>query len=166
MSLHLSSSSPSPAPSLPPCSFSCRVVSIDWYTTTPIKGLDPCYSDFRSSTVDKVPLVRVFGATPLGQKACLHVHGAFPYLYVPCTCADPNDDYLQLVARSIDHALRVSLGSASRNTHHVYKIILTRAKYVDRYKGLHYKIFSRYKGLKWKHFLGHSMVTMRKNAYS
>lgn len=79
--------------------------------------------------MDKVPIVRIFGATPIGQKTCLHVHGVFPYLYIPCTCPDPNDGHLQLVARSIDHALQASLGSASKTTvHHVYKIILTKGK--------------------------------------
>ena len=95
-----------------------------------LKDLDTCYSDFRSSAIEKVPVIRIFGATPVGQKACVHVHGVFPYLYVPCTCADPNDEYLQLVARSIDHALQVSLGSGLRDMQHVYKIILTKGKYV------------------------------------
>ena len=123
-------SSPSPTPSLPPCSFSCRIVSIESYTAAPTKDLDIGYSDFRSSPIEKVPVIRIFGATPVGQKACVHVHGAFPYLYVPCVCADPSDEYLQLLARSIDHALQVSLGSGSRDVQHVYKIVLTKGKYV------------------------------------
>ena len=125
-----SSSSPSPAPSLPPCSFSCRILSIEFYLSSPLKDLDICYSNFRSSPVERVPVIRIFGATPLGQRACLHVHGVFPYLYVPCTCGDPTDEYLQLVSRSIDHALQVSLGSGSRDVQHVYKIVLTKGKYV------------------------------------
>lgn len=122
------SSTPSPAPSLPPCTFSCRIVSIESYNAPPIKDLDICYSEFRSRPVEKVPVVRIFGATPVGQKTCLHVHGVFPYLYVPCTSVDTSNEYLQLVARSIDHALQVSLGSASKSTHHVFKIVLTKGK--------------------------------------
>ncbi len=121
-------STPSPAPSLPPCTFSCRMVSIESYNAAPIKELDICYSEFRSSPVEKVPVVRIFGSTPMGQKTCLHVHGVFPYLYVPCTSPDPNREYLQLVARSIDHALQVSLGYASKSAQHVFKITLTKGK--------------------------------------
>ena len=94
----------------------------------PVKDLDVCYSDFRSSPVEKVPVVRIFGATVLGQKTCLHIHGVFPYLYVPCLSSDPCGEHLQLVARSIDHALQVSLGSASKNVQHVYKIVVTKGR--------------------------------------
>lgn len=123
MSLHLSSLSPSP--SFPPCLFSCRIVSIEYYISPPTKELDVCYSSFCSSAVDKVPVVRIFGSTPAGQKTCLHVHGVFPYLYVPCIHHDPSVEYLQLVARSIDRALQVSLGG-SKTVQHVYRIILVK----------------------------------------
>ena len=29
-----------------------------------------------------MPIIRVWGRTPSGQRACVHVHGVFPYLYV------------------------------------------------------------------------------------
>lgn len=30
----------------------------------------------------EVPVIRVFGTTETGQKICVHIHGAFPYLYI------------------------------------------------------------------------------------
>lgn len=38
----------------------------------------------------QLPILRVFGATPQGNKTCLHIHGVFPYLYIPCD--DPNPE--------------------------------------------------------------------------
>ena len=55
--------------------FSCRIVDIDYYLAAPARSLDVCYSTFSGSTIDRVPVVRVFGATPCGQKCCTHVHG-------------------------------------------------------------------------------------------
>ncbi|KAL1896296.1 DNA polymerase zeta [Sporothrix stenoceras] len=31
----------------------------------------------------RVPIVRIFGATASGQIACAHIHGVFPYIFVP-----------------------------------------------------------------------------------
>ena len=80
--------------------------------------------------MDKVPVICIFGATPAGQKSCVHVHGAFPYLLVPCLVVDPTDGYLQQLARSIDQALQVSLGASSRTANHVFKIVVVKGKYV------------------------------------
>ena len=91
-----------------------------------MKNLDVCYSEFRSSAVDKVPVVRIFGSTPTGQKTCLHIHGVFPYLYVPCVCGATTNSYLQQLARSIDHALQVSLGASSKPASHVFKIVVVK----------------------------------------
>ena len=111
---------------VPACQFSCRIVSIDFYTAPPIKDLDVCYSEFRSSAVDKAPVIRIFGSTPLGQKTCLHLHRIFPYIYVPCLVSDPNERYLQQLAKSIDHALQVSLGASSKPANHVFKIVVVK----------------------------------------
>lgn len=116
---------------LPGCTFSCRIVNIDFYTVPPTKDLDVCYSEFRSSAVERVPVIRIFGATPLGQKTCLHVHGVFPYIYVPCPptvvdSAEGHGKYVQQLAKSVDHALQVALGAGSREGSHVFKIVLVK----------------------------------------
>ena len=63
---------------------SVRIVTMDYYMATPSTDVnnhfDPVYSMFRSAPIKKVPILRVFGTTPAGQKACLHIHGIFPYL--------------------------------------------------------------------------------------
>ena len=82
------------------------------------------YSDFRGTEVHVVPVVRIFGVTPCGQKTCVHVHGVFPYFYVPYDGTEPQDRYLRQFASSVDKALNVALGKAASNTHHVYKITL------------------------------------------
>lgn len=54
--------------------FSLRIVSLDYYLAEPIPGVDVCFSATEGSAIDQVPVVRIFGATPSGQKACLHLH--------------------------------------------------------------------------------------------
>ena len=94
------------------CLVSVRCVVADHYQAEPVAGLDPLVSDFTGYNIRKVPIirwvmslcplehisyhsnwawrnntsipcVRVFGCTLAGQRSCLHVHGIFPYLYVP-----------------------------------------------------------------------------------
>ena len=54
--------------------FSLRIVYIDYYMRRPVQGLHHCYSELQGCAVALVPVIRVFGATPSGQKACLHLH--------------------------------------------------------------------------------------------
>ncbi|KAM5164365.1 DNA polymerase zeta catalytic subunit [Mantella aurantiaca] len=104
--------------------FSLRLVTADYYLASPLPGLDVTKSHFRDRDVWRVPVVRVFGATPAGQKTCLHLHGIFPYLYVPYDGfgQQNSDRYLRQVAFSIDRALNVALGNPSANVQHVFKI--------------------------------------------
>uniref|UniRef100_A0A1A8ES22 DNA polymerase zeta catalytic subunit n=2 Tax=Nothobranchius korthausae TaxID=1143690 RepID=A0A1A8ES22_9TELE len=102
-----------------------RIVTADYYLSAPVKGLDVCYSEFRESDVRKVPVVRIFGATPEGQKTCLHVHGVFPYIYVPYDgYAQQPEQYLRQVAFSIDRALNIAMGNPAASTQHVFKVVL------------------------------------------
>uniref|UniRef100_A0A673FL04 DNA polymerase zeta catalytic subunit n=1 Tax=Sinocyclocheilus rhinocerous TaxID=307959 RepID=A0A673FL04_9TELE len=105
--------------------FSLRIVTADYYMSSPIRDLDVCYSEFRESDVKKVPVVRIFGATPAGQKTCLHLHGVFPYICVPYDgFGQDADRYLRQLAYSIDRALNVSMGNPSSNVQHIFKVVL------------------------------------------
>nr|XP_040017164.1 DNA polymerase zeta catalytic subunit isoform X2 [Gasterosteus aculeatus aculeatus] len=105
--------------------FAVRIVTADYYLASPIKDLDVCYSEFRESGVKKVPVVRIFGATPAGQKTCLHLHGVFPYIYVPYDGHSQQPErYLRQVAFSIDRALNAAMGNPSSSAQHVFKVVL------------------------------------------
>ncbi|KAL6255967.1 hypothetical protein P5V15_013204 [Pogonomyrmex californicus] len=101
---------------------SITLVNIDSYQASPIPELDVTFSEFRGSEVKKVPVIRAFGSTAMGKKTCLHIHGVFPYMYIPCTVQENIDSYVYQLAASIDSALNTSFGSTLSNNQHVYKI--------------------------------------------
>ncbi|XP_068609589.1 DNA polymerase zeta catalytic subunit [Brachionichthys hirsutus] len=105
--------------------FAVRIVTADFYLASPVKELDVCCSEFRRSDVRRVPVVRIFGATPSGQKTCLHLHGVFPYIYVPYDgYGQQPERYLRQVAFSVDRALNVAMGNPSSSAQHVFKVVL------------------------------------------
>ncbi|XP_061668529.1 DNA polymerase zeta catalytic subunit isoform X2 [Syngnathoides biaculeatus] len=117
--------------------FAVRIVTADYYLASPIKDLDVCYSEFRESDVKKVPVVRIFGATPAGQKTCLHLHGVFPYIYIPYDGYGQHPEpYLRLVAFSIDRALNVAMGNPASDLQHIFKVVLVSGM---PFYGYHYK---------------------------
>ena len=61
-------------PSPPAGPFVVRIVDLDYQMVRPVPGLDVCYSSLAGEAVALVPVVRIFGATPAGQKTCLHLH--------------------------------------------------------------------------------------------
>ncbi|XP_047022064.1 DNA polymerase zeta catalytic subunit isoform X1 [Helicoverpa zea] len=106
--------------------FSVRIVVCDHYLTKPTPGIDVIYSDFRGSDIKQVPVLRIFGPTPDGHKACLHIHGVFPYFYIPCPTPNPQPQFLYQIAASLDKALNIALKQATSVNQHVYKISLVK----------------------------------------
>jgi len=99
---------------------SVRLVVVDHYMSEPVAGLDPLVSDFRGYNIRKVPIIRVFGSTAAGQKVCLHLHGIFPYLYVPLPDKE-QEGFVYRLAASLDKAINISMHQGSSNVQHVYK---------------------------------------------
>nr|XP_011466294.1 PREDICTED: DNA polymerase zeta catalytic subunit isoform X2 [Fragaria vesca subsp. vesca] len=112
--------------------FSVRIVSVDFYMTPPIPGLDISYSSFHGGKVKEVPVIRIYGSTPAGQKTCLHIHRALPYLYVPCADMpiQPNqtgDSYTYDISLALEKALKLK-SSAGSKRQHVHGCSLVQAR--------------------------------------
>ncbi|KAE8689156.1 hypothetical protein F3Y22_tig00110940pilonHSYRG00044 [Hibiscus syriacus] len=116
--------------------FSVRIVSIDHYMAPPIPDFDICYSSFQGGKVDEVPVIRVYGSTPAGQKTCLHIHRALPYLYAPLadllpdstpTHLEADDACTHALALTLEKALKLK-GAAGSKQQHVHGCTLVRAK--------------------------------------
>lgn len=39
-------------------------------------------NNFRDVQICQTPVIRLYGSTEAGEKACVHVHGYYPYLYI------------------------------------------------------------------------------------
>lgn len=96
--------------------FRVRLNCLDNYQNAP-STLDPpiwgptALSSTQRDKLPHVPVIRVFGATERGQKVCAHIHGAFPYLYVPYQESTEQSHvhaYISTFRHSIDHALALS----------------------------------------------------------
>ena len=103
---------------------SVRLVVLDHYLADPLDGLDPLTSE-RGYDIRRVPVLRVFGSTPAGQRTTLHLHGLFPYLYVPFpereVSARDSGGFVYRLAASLDLAINLSLNQSRAAVQHVYK---------------------------------------------
>ncbi|XP_051144572.1 DNA polymerase zeta catalytic subunit [Andrographis paniculata] len=110
--------------------FSVRIVSIDYYTATPIPGLDTSYSTFHGGRVKEVPVIRIYGSTPAGQKTCLHVHQVLPYLYIPCSdlgTVENVEAHRHSLCLAFEKALQLK-GNVGSKRQHVHGCDLVRAR--------------------------------------
>ena len=48
------------------------------YTLAPPGPLD-------NSSLSRVPIVRIYGASSTGKKACVHIHQVYPYFFIEYT---------------------------------------------------------------------------------
>ena len=76
----LAATAPAPSQTEP---VTLRIVSLDHYMAHPVPEIDVCWSELEGVAVQRVPIVRIFGTTTGGQKACLHLHGVrFSYFFL------------------------------------------------------------------------------------
>ncbi|RAL10610.1 DNA-directed DNA polymerase zeta catalytic subunit REV3 [Aspergillus homomorphus CBS 101889] len=128
--------------------FQVRLNCVDHYQAVP-SDFDPPlpYRDPASGKYDKskVPIIRVFGATETGQKVCVHVHGAYPYLYVEYE-GDLEEEKVSAATRhlqlAIDRALAVSYNRNANDNKLAFVAHITLVKGVPFY-GYHvgYKFY-------------------------
>ncbi|KAJ5153258.1 DNA polymerase zeta catalytic subunit [Penicillium canariense] len=114
--------------------FRVRLNCTDHYQAT-ASELDPPLP-FRDGVSEKdyrprVPVIRVFGATETGQRVCVHIHGAFPYLYIEYSgslAPEAVSSAIRTLHLSIDHALAVSYrrNAYDRKTAYVAHITLVK----------------------------------------
>ncbi|EAT38236.1 AAEL009851-PA [Aedes aegypti] len=127
---------------------SIRIVSVDHYMHKPEPRFDTCYSEFRGSNVKQVPVIRLFGSTADGTHSCVHIHGVFPYLYVPFdgNTADRTavDRLMYQIASSLDKAINVSLGNANSAATHVFRIALVKGIPIYGYHRKEHQFFKIY----------------------
>uniref|UniRef100_A0A1Q3FV46 DNA polymerase zeta catalytic subunit n=3 Tax=Culex TaxID=53527 RepID=A0A1Q3FV46_CULTA len=127
---------------------SFRIVSVDHYMHKPEPRFDSCYSEFRGADVRQVPVVRLFGSTADGTHSCVHIHGVFPYLYVPYDGATGDslavDRLMYQIANSLDKAINVSLGNANSAATHVFRIVLVKGLPIYGYHRKEHQFFKIY----------------------
>ncbi|KAI8058211.1 hypothetical protein BDF22DRAFT_664475, partial [Syncephalis plumigaleata] len=99
---------------VPASVLSTRVVYIDHYNAAPTEyDLPAMFGHGNDRFVKISPLIRVFGTTSSGQKACVHVHQALPYFYINCNellKASTASDYCDHLGMALESAIATSYG--------------------------------------------------------
>ncbi|ORX94591.1 ribonuclease H-like protein, partial [Basidiobolus meristosporus CBS 931.73] len=92
--------------------FSCRIVNIDFELVRPGPYDIQRTNVHPDISLEKVPVIRIFGSTENGHKTCIHIHQAFPYFYIEYKGdlkLDTLRNFCIQLATSINHAVAVSL---------------------------------------------------------
>lgn len=118
------------------CRFSIRLVEVEQLTASPIPGLDETWSSLEGRPIKRVPLLRLYGTTPCGQKSAVTVHNAYPYFFVniPETVLAENDTFEKLsayalqLAHSLNRATGLNLNQKSNDSQYVHTITVVQGK--------------------------------------
>ncbi|CEP18773.1 hypothetical protein [Parasitella parasitica] len=109
---------------------SVRIVNLDHYMADP-GPLDRSYTPFSDEKLCKVPVLRIFGSTNVGQKVCLHIHQVFPYFFVPydipigyTTDEEVQKDIFQF-GTSLNEAMDLARPQKKKNQH-IAAIVLVK----------------------------------------
>lgn len=92
-----------------------RITNIDW-------------SLVRAGTLDntrftRCPVIRIFGMSSTGDKACIHIHQVYPYFYVPYDGSMVPEDGERGMAETLgdrtqsSDCLMLQLGATSARSH-------------------------------------------------
>ena len=61
----------------PPAALEVQLTQIDYSLDAP-----DCLDN---TSLPRVPVIRIYGASSMGKKCCLHVHQVYPYFFVQYT---------------------------------------------------------------------------------
>jgi DNA polymerase zeta len=135
------------------CCFSMRLVEVESLTAPPIQGLDETWSTLEGRPIKRVPLLRLYGTTPAGQKCAVTVHNAYPYFFIniPEVVLQQYDTYEKLagfavqLALALNRATILNLASSKLlDAQYVHMISIVQAKPFYGYSAdceLYFKVF-------------------------
>ncbi|CEH17017.1 probable catalytic subunit of dna polymerase zeta upr-1 [Ceraceosorus bombacis] len=111
--------------------FRLRLINIDHVLCdpTPYDRATSAFNPPDQPLLRKVPVLRIFGATPQGQRVCCHVHGVFPYTYIEYTGSLRPDfvlSYISRLGRSLNACISASLRKLSTTSSHIASIHLVQ----------------------------------------
>jgi len=134
------------------CSLSVRLVEVEPLTASPVAGLDETWSSLEGRPIKKVPLLRLYGTTPAGQKSSVTVHNVYPYFFlnIPEPVLAQHDTFEKLsayaiqLAHALNRATHLNLASKTLDAQYVHLISIVQAKPFYGYSSVHelyFKVF-------------------------